>query len=61
MHRHARFIGVGLFSGVTFRASYYRFMSIRLHARPGVVILGGQKNDYVVLTKVPLKIQYSVI
>ena len=46
MHRQARFVGVGLFfSGVTFRASYYKFMSIRLHARPGVVILGGQKRD----------------
>ena len=61
MHRHARFIGIGLFPGVTFRASYYVFMSIRLHARPGVLILGGQKNDYVVLINVPLKIQCSVI
>ena len=34
-----------MFFGVTFRASYYMFMSIRLHARPGVVMLGGQKRD----------------
>ena len=44
MHRHPRFAVVGLFSGVTFRASCNMFMSIRLHVRPGVEILGWKVN-----------------
>ena len=42
------------FPEVTFIASYYMFMSIRLHNRP-------HWNDCVVLTTVTLKIQYNVI
>ena len=35
IHRHARFVGVSLFSGVTFTASHYMFMSIHLHGTLG--------------------------
>ena len=45
MPKHARFVGeLAFFSGVTLRASYYVFMSIRLHGRPGVKILGDEKR-----------------
>ena len=55
------------FSVVAFRASYYVFMSIRLHGRPGVKILGDEKryrtetiNTYS-LKKSNLKIHCNVI
>ena len=46
MHRQARFVGVGLFSGITFIASVLHVhVYTALYDRRGVEILGGQKRD----------------
>ena len=53
MQRHARFYEVSFFffffffffPGVILKASYDKLMSICLHGRPAVEMLGGQKRD----------------